>query len=297
MKVLVTGGAGFIGAHVVEALVRRGDEVSVLDVAGGGGDRVRAIQSDVRDPVAVAGALDGAEVVVHLAARVGVRESLRHAAEYEAVNVGGTRVLMDALARRGGGRVVFASSSSIYGAHDGAPSAEDDPAGCPRSPYAASKRAAEAVGRAGWRAAGIPFTALRLFTVYGPHQRPGMAIARFVRCALRGEPLPVYGDGTSARDYTWVGDVVSAVLAAIDHPDGFQAINVGPGAPVSLNALVRALERVLGERLRVAHLPEQPGDVPVTHADNRKARERLGWKPEVGIDEGLRSYVAWARSA
>ena len=297
MKVLVTGGAGFIGSHVVAALLARRDEVTVLDrvpVSPAAG--VYGVVGDVRDAAAVEEALDGAEAVVHLAALGGVRESLTRGAEYEAVNVGGTRVLLETLRRRGHGRVVFASSSSVYGPYVGGPCAEDRPLGPPASPYAGSKRAAELVGRAAWADHGLPFTALRFFTVYGPRQRPSMAIARFVRLALQGEPLPLYGDGSTARDYTWVADIVRAVLVAVERPQGYQVINVGRGAPVTLSELVGALGRVLGAAPRVAYLPEQPGDVPITHADIRRARERLGWEPTVDLEEGLRRYVAWVRA-
>jgi len=196
-------------------------------------------------------------------------------------------ILLDAL-RGNCGRLVFASSSSVYGEHQpGRPSKEGDETGLPRSPYAASKRACELFSCAWHQISHTPVTCLRFFTVYGPRQRPTMAIARFIADALAGRPLPLFGDGGSTRDYTWVEDVVSAICLAAQVSNGFHVANVGSGRPISLAGLVAELERLLGRPLSREHLPIQGGDVPHTHADNTLARDLLGWTPTMSIEGGL----------
>lgn len=303
MRVIVTGGAGFIGSHVVRALVARGDDVTVLDVFDDAYDPAikeqnvagcgaRVVRGDVTDAAVVEAVARGAEVIVHLAARAGVRESLGREALYGRVNVEGTAVVLE-VAQRVGARVVAASSSSVYGARRDGPFREGDVLGAPASPYAATKQAAEALCRAAFHAHGTPVTVLRPFTVYGPRQRPGMAIGRFVRAALTGEPAPLFGDGSMVRDYTYVGDVVTAVLAAIDRPLGHAVINVGSGAPIRLDDLVRLIERVVGGPVPLDRRPEPPGDVPLTWADPSRARDLLGWAAKVSLDEGLRHTAEW----
>jgi UDP-glucuronate 4-epimerase len=210
------------------------------------------------------------------------------------VNVRGTAVVLEALRRQGRARLVFASSSSVYGARaDGGRFTEDDNADTPVSPYAATKRAGELVCHAAHAAWGMPITCLRFFTVYGPRQRPAMAIAKFFRLIRAGEPLPVFGDGSAIRDFTFVEDAVRAVLAAVDHPDGFQVLNVGSDAPVRLDALIHAIGEAAGRAPILEHLPLQNGDVPRTHADVSRARAALGWSPQVSLAEGLRRYADW----
>lgn len=310
MRVAVTGGAGFIGSHLVEALLARGDRVSVIDnlddaydprikeanlaaIAAFGAGASRLVRGDVRDPEALGAALEGAEAVVHLAARAGVRSSLIDPQLYTAVNVGGTAAVLDALRVRPGVRLVLASSSSVYGASARPPFDEDDAADRPQSPYAATKRAAELLAHAAHAGWGTPVTCLRFFTVYGPRQRPEMAISRFLRLALAGEALPLYGDTRSSRDYTWVGDVVAAILASLDRPRPYAVINVGGGRPVTLADLARAVGRATGRAVTVEELPPQPGDVPLTHASTARAEALLGWRPMVGLDEGLARTAAW----
>lgn len=305
MHVLVTGGAGFIGSQVVAALLARGDMVTVLDCfddaydpalkrANLQGTAARVVEGDLRDLGTVEAALGDADAVVHLAARAGVRESLADPLLYESVNVRGTAVVLEALRRQGRARLVFASSSSVYGARaDGARFTEDDNADTPVSPYAATKRAGELICHAAHAAWGIPVTCLRFFTVYGPRQRPAMAIAKFFELIRAGEPLPVFGDGSAIRDFTYVADAVSSVLAALDHPSGYQVLNVGSDAPVRLDALIEAIARAAGAPATLEHLPLQNGDVPRTHADVRRARAVLGWQPTVSLDEGLRRYAEW----
>ncbi len=311
MKVLVTGGVGFIGSHLVQALVARGDRVVVLDsfddaypvarkeenAALLGLDRpggpATLVRGDIRDEQLLAELLDGVDAVAHLAAIAGVRDSLRDPLRYVDVNIRGSLVLAEAMKQAGCRRLVFASSSSVYGAQPSGLFTEDLPADRPVSPYAATKRAAELLFYAAHSSWGLDVSCLRFFTVYGPRQRPAMAIARFVELARAGRPLPLFGDGSSVRDYTFVGDAVRGVLAALDRPQGYAVINLGCGSPIRLDHLVATLGRVLDREIAVDHLPEQDGDVPRTHADISKARALLGWQPQVGLDEGLRRYVAW----
>lgn len=307
-RVLVTGGGGFIGSHVVAHLLARGDDVVVLDCfddaydaslkrANLAGTAATLIEGDIRDLATVQRAMDGCEAVVHLAARAGVRESLADPLLYQSVNVGGTMTILEAARRQPGTRVVFASSSSVYGSQPtGGRFTEDEGADAPVSPYAATKRAGELLchaAHAGWA---VPVTCLRFFTVYGPRQRPAMAIAKFVRLALAGETLPVFGDGSAIRDFTFVEDAARAVLAAVDRPLGFAVLNIGSDAPVRLDALVAGIGEATGVPLRIEHLPIQNGDVPRTHADVTRAKAALDWAPQVSLVDGLRRYVDWVRA-
>ena len=297
MNVLVTGGAGFIGQHVCRALFARGDGVRVLDNFDDAYDPAlkvpppfaEVVRGDVCDPIVVRECLRGFDAVCHLAARAGVRESIENPEPYGRVNVGGTLTLLKAMADAGVPRMVFASSSSVYG-NAGGPFRESDAADRPASPYAASKRAAELF----CCASGLNVTAARLFTVYGPGQRPGMAIARFVRLARAGKHIPVYGDGTSQRDYTYVSDIVTGLLAGLDRANGYRVVNLGGGKPVALTEVLTAVADATGRQLRVSWLPVQPGDVPLTHADISLARSWLGWQPSVAFRDGVRLYAASA---
>jgi UDP-glucuronate 4-epimerase len=295
VNVLVTGGAGFIGQHLCRALYARGDHVRVLDNFDDAYDPslkqappfAELIRGDVCDPDVVRACLQDVDGVCHLAARAGVRESIENPEPYGRVNVGGTITLLRAMADRGIRRMVFASSSSVYGSAGG-PFRESDRADRPSSPYAASKRAGELF----CVASGLDITAARLFTVYGPGQRPGMAIARFVRLARAGKHIPVFGDGTSQRDYTYVSDIVAGLLLGLDRADGFRIVNLGGGAPVALTEMLTAVADATGRQLRISWLPVQPGDVPLTHADIAVARDWLGWRPTVAFRDGVARYVA-----
>ena len=306
MRVLVTGGAGFIGSHLCEALIGRGDEVTVLDnfdaaydpalkEANIGSLDVSLIRGDVRDRDALDTALDGADVVVHLAALAGVRESLKDPAAYASVNVDGTVKLLEALRDRGCVPLIFASSSSVYGARTGGPFRETDSVDWPESPYAATKRSAELMCHAAHQSYGQQVTMFRFFTVYGPRQRPTMGIARFVRMALSGEAIPLYGDGSSARDYTYVDDVVRAITMAVDKPQAEAVLNVGGSEPIRLDGLVQAVGEACGVDVKVEHQGSQPGDVPLTWADPSAIQSVLGWSAEVSLKEGLRRYVDWVK--
>jgi len=309
MKILVTGGAGFIGSHVVERLVQRGDEVTVFDGFDVAYDTVqlernlqsvmghiRLIRGDLCDSDRVGQAVEQAETVVHLAAQTGVRRSLEQPARYARTNVEGSIVLLEQMRAYGVERLVFASSSSVYGARTGGPFVETDPLGQAQSPYAASKQAGEEVMRLWNHLYGIQSTVLRFFTVYGPRQRPEMAIHRFARKLMRGESLPVYGDGASSRDYTYVDDIVAGILGAVDHPVNFEVVNLGNRNPVRLNDLVSAIGHAVGCTPEIQRLPNQPGDVPMTWADTSRAEDLFGYAPNVSLDDGLSRFVAWLRA-
>jgi UDP-glucuronate 4-epimerase len=306
-RILVTGGAGFIGSHLAEALLARGDEVTVLDNFNDFYDPAikrrnaaqlgpaRVVEGDFRDAELVESlfAEGEFEVVAHLGAMAGVRPSLLDPLHYEDVNMRGTLNLLEATRKRPGIRFVFASSSSVYGSNEEVPFCEDADIHHPLSPYAATKRAGELMCYTFHHLYGIPTTCLRFFTVYGPRQRPEMAIHKFVRRILRGESIPFFGDGTTRRDYTYVDDIIDGVLRSIDRCEGYEIYNLGESQTTSLSELVEALGRVCGREPILDRQPMQPGDVVVTYADISKARERLGYAPRTLVAEGLRRFHAW----
>lgn len=310
-RVVVTGAAGFIGSHVCEALLARGDEVVGVDnfdpfYARAVKERnlagllqakgFRFLEADiVRQPLP----LDGVSVVLHLAARPGVRPSLEDPASYSETNVTGTVRVFDAARRAGIMRVVFGSSSSVYGNATPAPFAEDGAAAWPISPYAASKRAGELMAHAFAHLYGMQIACLRFFTVYGPRQRPDLAIHRFTDLIARGQPVRMHGDGSSERDYTYITDCVDGVLAAVEwtarpRTGGVaEPINIGGGARVRLDRLIELIGRTLGRPVQIERHPDQPGDVRLTDADLRRAGRELGFRPKVGIEEGIGHFVRW----
>jgi UDP-glucuronate 4-epimerase len=309
---LVTGGAGFIGSHLAARLIARGDRVTVLDdfndfydprrkrenVAGFlASPQFTLVEGDIRDAALVdrlfAG--QGFDAVVHLAARAGVRPSLAEPVLYEEVNCIGTLRLLEA-ARRHGPRVfVFGSSSSVYGTNRKLPFSEEDPVNQPISPYATTKRAGELLCYNYHHLYGLRTACLRFFTVYGPAQRPEMAIHKFTDLLARGRPVPLYGDGASRRDYTYIDDIVDGLVAALDLAPGFEIVNLGGAETTTLKDLVEWLAAELGVEPRIDVQPDQPGDVPITYADVAKAGRLLGYTPKVPIRDGLRRFVAWYR--
>ena len=314
-RALVTGAAGFIGSHTVEALLARGDEVIGLDNFDGFYDpaikrvniadalanpRFRLVETDVRDAPAIRRVLAETkpDVLVHLAARAGVRPSIEQPALYADVNVVGTTVLLEAAREQGVHRLVIASSSSVYGNSARAPFREDDPCIHPVSPYAATKRAAELVcDTYATLYPRLRIVSLRFFTVYGPRQRPDLAIHKFTRLIAGGQPIPFFGDGSYSRDYTYITDTLQGVLGAIDRtrdvPLRHEIYNLGESATTTLSDLVTMLERALGRRAELDKLPAQPGDVERTFADIALARERLGYAPSVPIEDGIPMFVDW----
>jgi UDP-glucuronate 4-epimerase len=311
-RVLLTGGAGFIGSHVGERLLARGDRVVVLDNFNDAYDPAlkrrnaellesagaEVVVGDIRDGPRVGELFEreGFDVLVHLAALAGVRPSLADPLGYQDVNVRGTMVLLEELRRRPGTRMVFASSSSVYGANEKVPFTEADEIHHPVSPYAATKRAGELIAWTYHHLWSIPTTCLRFFTVYGPRQRPEMAIAKFVRLVLEGQPIPFFGDGSTRRDYTYVDDIVDGVVAAIDRCGGYEIYNLGESATTSLSELVALIGAACGREPVLDRQPLQPGDVLVTYADVSKARERLGYRPSTPVAEGIARYLEWLRS-
>jgi len=311
MRILVTGGAGFIGSWVSERLLDRGDEVVVVDnfdpfydrrskergietLAGRAGFDL--MEADIADSPTLKRALSGVDRVVHLAALAGVRPSILQPARYMQVNVEGTVRVLEACRETGVRHVVVASSSSVYGKRSQTPFSECDPCDRPASPYAASKRATELVCANYNELFDIGITCLRYFTVFGPRQRPEMAIHKFVRLALHGHPIPLFGDGTSGRDYTYIDDIVNGTLAALDRQDeAFHIYNLGGAQPVTLSKLIDAISEAIDTKVAISPQPWQPGDVPVTSADIRLAERDLGYAPQVSLQEGLRRFVLWYR--
>lgn len=310
-RIVVTGAAGFIGSHVCERLVAAGHDVVGLDnfdpfyaravkernlAALRGASRFRFAEGDV---VKDALPLEGAAAVIHLAARPGVRPSLEDPAGYCEANVTGTARVLDQVRRAGIERVVFGSSSSVYGVGTPAPFAEDAVAATPISPYAATKRAGELLAHAFAHLYGTRIACLRFFTVYGPRQRPDLAIHRMTALARRGEPVRMFGDGSSERDYTYITDCVDGIVAALgwtarrDGGGEARAFNIGGGSRLRLDRLIELIGRTVGRPVRLEHHPEQPGDVPLTAADLRRSGAELGYRPAVGIEEGLRRFVDW----
>jgi len=304
-RVLVTGGAGFIGSHLVQALIERGDEVSIVDnfdpfyperlKRRALHPQARLIEADIRDQDAMHRAFSERkpEVVVHLAALAGVRPSLERPAAYMDVNVRGTASVLEAARESGTRRFVLGSSSSVYGAHAQAPFRETARIDSPESPYAASKVASEVLARTFHNLYGIEVAALRFFTVYGPRQRPDLAIHKFSRRMLAGQSLPFFGDGSTQRDYTWVDDIIAGVVAACDVPLRFHIVNLGGAHTTSLAELVSLLEESLGVPAVLDRQPAQPGDVPLTSADVTHAGEVLGYAPRTPIRAGLRRFAQW----
>ena len=310
--VLITGGAGFIGSHLTRRLLARGDRVSVLDdfndfydpaikranVASlAERDDYELVEGDIRDAALVERLFrDGRfDAVVHLAARAGVRPSLSEPILYEEVNCIGTLHLLEAARRHGPETFIFGSSSSVYGINEKVPFSEDDEVNQPISPYATTKRAGELLCFNYHHLYDLKVACLRFFTVYGPAQRPEMAIHKFTDMLARGETLTLFGDGGSRRDYTYVSDIVDGIVATMDLAPGFEILNLGGAETTALKDLVGWLAEELGVEPRIEHLPDQPGDVPITYADVSKARRLLGYSPRVPIREGLREFVRWYR--
>jgi UDP-glucuronate 4-epimerase len=310
MRVLITGAAGFIGSHVTETLVAEGWDVVGLDnfdpfydpaikrenLRGLKRSKLfRLVEGDIRDPQALESAAAGGtfDAVIHLAARAGVRPSLAQPRLYADVNLAGTVELLEFVRRKEVPRFVFGSSSSVYGEREGSPFREEDNVDYPISPYAATKKAGELLCYSYHHNHGIATACLRFFTVYGPRQRPEMAIHAFTRSIEQGEPITVYGDGQSRRDYTYIEDIVNGIVAATERSKGYRVYNLGNHRTVELRELIRLLEDLLGKKAEIQNLPVQPGDVPLTCADIQRAQEELGYSPTVPIERGLELFVEW----
>jgi UDP-glucuronate 4-epimerase len=313
-SILVTGGAGFIGSHLSRRLLEGGGRVVVLDnfdpyydeaiKRGNLEDLVRRerfelVEGDIRDRDEVdrVFADGGFQAVIHLAAKAGVRPSIADPEGYASVNLVGTTVLLEACRRHDVPTFVFGSSSSVYGNNSKVPFSEDDPVDHPISPYAATKKAGEVLCHAHHHLHGLAVSCLRFFTVYGPGQRPEMAIHKFARLLDAGEPVPRFGDGSTARDYTYVDDIVDGIVRALDRTRTYHVWNLGGSNTVTLSDLIEKIAAGLGKPAVVRELPMQPGDVDSTWADVGRAERELGWRPAVGIDEGIRRFLDWFRGA
>jgi UDP-glucuronate 4-epimerase len=311
-SVFITGVAGFIGSHVALALLRRGGSVFGLDNFDPFYDRAikernlaaleeypefRFLEGDIRDAAALSrwGAGESPGALIHLAAKAGVRPSVADPAGYADVNVMGTVRVLSWARDRSVPRVLFASSSSVYGGNTKIPFSEDDIVDRPVSPYAATKKAGELLCHTWAHLYGMDIVSLRFFTVYGPGQRPEMAIHKFTRRLLEGKEIEIYGDGTTRRDYTYIDDIVSGVLGALSAPAGYRVYNLGESATVSIDDLVALLERAAGLRAKRKYLPPQPGDMPVTFADTARARAEIGYAPKTPVEDGVRRFVEWYR--
>lgn len=315
MRVLVTGAAGFIGSTLADRLLAGGDEVVGVDnfdpfypesrkrsnlEAALGHPRFRLVELDIGDAEGVGAIVREVrpEAIAHLAARAGVRPSIESPDLYASTNLVGTTNLLEAARRLDPPpRFVYASSSSVYGEREDGPFRETDPVDRPISPYAASKRACELMAHAFHHVHGLPATGLRFFTAYGPRNRPDLAIAKFARLIDSGEPVPMYGDGSTRRDYTYIDDIVDGIVRAIDRCEGYRIYNLGNSDPIELRAMIEAIGEAMGVVPEIRRMPEQAGDVRITCADITLASAELGYTPRTPFREGIDRFVAWYRAA
>jgi UDP-glucuronate 4-epimerase len=309
---MVTGCAGFIGSHVVDRLLSMGKKVAGIDNFDPFYDRSIKMKNiehnlnnknftfcgaDIRDRAQMEQIFTNnkIDIVIHLAARAGVRPSIQYPLLYEDVNIRGTVNLLELCKEQGIKKFVFGSSSSVYGINKKIPFSEEDPVEQAISPYAASKRSCEIFCYTYHHLYKIPIVSLRFFTVYGPRQRPEMAIHKFVRSIDQGKEIEMFGDGISRRDYTYFSDVVDGVIATLDRDFGYEIINLGNSNVVELKYLIQLIEENLDKKAKIKRLPDQPGDVPVTYADISKAKLLLSYDPKVGIEKGIKRFVEWYR--
>ena len=310
MNILVTGGAGFIGSHLSERLLREGHRVIVIDNFDDFYDprrkrknlepliqnsRLRLYEGDLRDDAFVNKVFkaEGIEIVAHLAARAGVRPSIQYPALYTEVNIRGTLNLLEACRHHQVSRMVFASSSSVYGNNPKVPFAETDNVDNPISPYAATKKAGELICYTYHHLYGLDIACLRYFTVYGPRQRPEMAIHQFTRLIHQGKQISLFGDGSSRRDYTYVEDAVEGTVKALSRENGYEIFNIGESQTTTLAELVQMIEERVGKKAVIEYLPAQPGDVERTFADIHRAKEKLGYLPQTDMRTGIKKFVEW----
>jgi UDP-glucuronate 4-epimerase len=310
MRFLVTGGAGFIGSHLCEKLVQNGDHVISLDNFDPYYDpRIKRnnIQYLLSHPhfTCIEGSIlnwrllknifseKSIHAVIHLAARAGVRPSIQKPRLYQKINIQGTVNLLEMSAKWHISKFILASSSSVYGKQEKIPFSEDDPVDNPISPYAASKKACELLSFTYHSLYGLSVTCLRFFTVYGPRQRPDMAIHKFTKCIFDGKVIPFYGDGKSRRDYTYISDIIHGIEKAIEKCQGYTIYNLGESKTIELDRLIKLLEKASGLSAKIKYFPNQPGDVPITYADVSRARAELGYNPQVSIEEGIPKFMEW----
>ena len=313
--ILVTGGAGFIGSHLCEQLLGDGVHVIGLDnfdnfydpnikiknievIAKKFPDLFELVTGDIRNPQHLKEIFKKNKVdfVIHLAARAGVRPSISDPLLYQDVNIRGTNVLLEACKEHGVEHFIFASSSSVYGENQRVPFTEKDLDIQPISPYGATKRAGELLCYSYHHLYGMNIACLRIFTAYGPRQRPEMAIHKFTRLIDQGEKIPIYGDGSSRRDYTYIDDLIEGILGVIRYHKGFEVYNLGESQTTSLMELIKLIEGAFGKKANIEMLEPQPGDVSMTYADITKAERMLRYQPEVKMEEGIRRFVDWYKA-
>ncbi|NWG02368.1 MAG: SDR family NAD(P)-dependent oxidoreductase [Syntrophaceae bacterium] len=314
-RILVTGGAGFIGSHLCERLLREGASVICLDnfdsfydpnikiknveeIHRKFSNQFELVTGDIRNPDHIKQIFqkNPIDYVVHLAARAGVRPSIAEPLFYQDVNIRGTIVLLEACKAYGMKHFVFASSSSVYGENQKVPFSEKDLDIQPISPYGATKRAGELLCYSYHHLYGMNIACLRIFTAYGPRQRPEMAIHKFTRLIDQGEKIPIYGDGSSRRDYTFIDDLIDGILGVLQHHRGYEVYNLGESQTTSLIELVKLIEGAFGKKATIEMLDSQPGDVSMTYADINKAKRVLGYQPRVKMEEGIRRFVEWYKT-
>jgi len=310
-KFLITGAAGFIGSHLCERLIADGHTVVGLDNFDPfydrkikelniktliKSDRFKLIEGDIRNTACVDSVCkDGIDIIVHLAAKAGVRPSIADPLGYADCNINGTMVLLEAAKKHGIKKFIFASSSSVYGNNKKVPFSESDNVDFPISPYAATKKAGELICHTYSHLYHIDVTCLRLFTVYGPRQRPDLAIHKFAKLIEQGKPIPVFGDGSMMRDFTYIDDIIDGTVAAINKCAGFEIYNLGESKPIRLDKLVEEIEKALSRKAVVERKPVPPGDVERTFANVSKAKKILGYNPRTDITVGLKRFVEWFR--
>jgi UDP-glucuronate 4-epimerase len=312
MKILVTGAAGFIGSHLSERLLNDSHTVVGIDnfddfydpnikrsnvAASLENKNFKLIEADIRDSEICDQIItNDIEVIVHLAAKAGVRPSIEQPVLYADVNIKGTLVLLEAARKQNIKKFIFASSSSVYGNNKKIPFSEDDPVDNPISPYAATKKACELICHTYHHLYCIDITSLRYFTVYGPRQRPDLAIHKFTALIEKEKPIPIYGDGSMMRDFTYIDDIIDGTIAAINQCDGYHLYNLGESRTISVNDLVIELEKAIGKKAEKEFLPPQPGDIEKTHADITRSINDLGYNPSTDIQTGLKKFVTWFRN-
>jgi UDP-glucuronate 4-epimerase len=312
MKALITGAAGFIGSHLTERLLA--DDWTVVGVDNFDdyydpqikrrniseclkNKNFQLIEADIRDDDAMDKVFSGdVQIIVHLAAMAGVRPSIAQPLLYADVNINGTMVLLELANKHGIDNFIFGSSSSVYGNNEKVPFSEDDSVDFPISPYAATKKAGELICHTYHHLCGMSITCLRFFTVYGPRQRPDLAIHKFAKLIEQDKPIPVYGDGTMMRDFTYIDDIINGIFAAMNRCDGFNIYNLGESEPITVNDLITENEKALDKKAVREYLPPQPGDVERTYADITKAIKDLSYQPLTPIRAGLKQFTAWLRS-
>ncbi|NOX67516.1 MAG: NAD-dependent epimerase/dehydratase family protein [Chlorobi bacterium] len=311
---LVTGGAGFIGSHLVDSLLSEGNNVITIDnfdefyskevklsniASALTFDTFQLIEGDIRDKDLLDDLFSNnhIDVVIHLAAKAGVRPSIENTVEYYDVNINGTLNILEAMKKFDVKNLIFASSSSVYGNNKKVPFSESDIVDYPISPYAATKKSGELLCHTYHHLYDFKINCLRFFTVYGPRQRPDLAIHKFSKMILNDETIPMFGDGTTKRDYTYIDDIIQGIKLAIKNLNGYEVFNLGESRTIMLKELITLIEKEIGKKANIEKLPLQPGDVEQTYADVSKAKELLNYDPQYEIEEGIKNFIEWLKKS